>query len=71
MKETSIIKDDDADDDRSFFHMFVTETSIIKYDDDDDDYRSSFHILVTETASSIAIIIIMFYNRSFFHRPVK
>ena len=57
MKETSIIKDDD-DDDRSFFHMFVRETSIIKYDDDDDD-RSLFHRYVQETSIDMMMMMMV------------
>ena len=42
MKETSVIKYDDDDGDRNFFHRSVKETSILKYDDDDgDDERAS------------------------------
>ena len=56
MTRTSIAKYDD-DDVRSFFHRFVTETSIIKYDHDDDDYRSSFHRYVKETSIDIMMMI--------------
>ena len=50
MNETSIINyDEDYDDDRSFFHRSVKETSSIKYDDDDGD-SSFFHRLVKETS---------------------
>ena len=53
---TSFTKYDD-DDVRSFFHMFVKETSIIKYDDDDD-YRSSFHRYVKETSIDMMMMMI-------------
>ena len=53
---TSFTKYDD-DDVRSFFHMFVKETSITKYDDDDDDYRSSFHRYVKETSIDMMMMI--------------
>ena len=55
MKATSIIKydvdDDNGDDDRSFFHRYVKDTSIINYDDDDDDDCGSFHKSVKETSN--------------------
>ena len=43
--------------DRSFFHRYVKETSIIKYDDDDDD-RSLFHRYVQETSIDMMMMMI-------------